>query len=251
MIHRKKRLLVIIVVAGLTVAVILQRGPSKPLEPQVVYAAGKTCPDVVKAALQSVDTGCSSTSRNSLCYGNVQVQVTPQADAPQFTFAKPGDKAPLKNIQTIQLSSLSADANDWGIALMRIQANLPDTAPGQNVTMLLFGNVNITDGSTTAVYPTDEPTIFVSPPAPQPTFTPTSSGKIASTPRATPRPSNTPKPTLTPTITPTPLPTTPPTPPAFKSMQAFYFSSGVGEPSCNEAPEDGILIQAPQGSQRI
>src|SRR5437868_1022689 len=119
-----------VVVAGLAVTIILPHNASQALEPQIVYAAGKTCPDVVKAALQSVDSRCSSTSRNSLCYGNVHVQVTPQADAPQFTFAKPGDKAPLQNIQTIQLSSLSADGNDWGIALMRIQANLSNTSPG-------------------------------------------------------------------------------------------------------------------------
>src|SRR5690606_20836366 len=31
----------------------------------------------------------------------------------------------------------------WGVALMQIQANLPDTLPGQNVTFLLFGDVTI------------------------------------------------------------------------------------------------------------
>jgi hypothetical protein len=168
--------------------------------------------------------------------------VTPQPDAPKFTFAKPGDKTPLKNVETVQLNSLDTDGNQWGIAVMRIQANLPDSAPGQNVTMLLFGNVQISDNALNAIYPTPVPTIVVSPPVAPPTDTPTAGGKASSTPKFTPRPSNTPRPSSTPRNTPTAT-----NAPAFKSMQAFYFSSGVGQPSCDQAPQDGILIQSPKG----
>ena len=38
---------------------------------------------------------------------------------------------------------MNASTGAWGVALMRIQANLPDTLPGQNVTMLIFGDVQI------------------------------------------------------------------------------------------------------------
>ena len=30
-------------------------------------------------------------------------------------------------------------------------------------------------------------------------------------------------------------------------MQAFYFTSGIGDAQCNEAPDSGMLIQTPQG----
>ena len=32
---------------------------------------------------------------------------------------------------------------EWGVSLMQLQANLPDTLPGQNVTVLLFGDVTL------------------------------------------------------------------------------------------------------------
>jgi hypothetical protein len=34
-------------------------------------------------------------------------------------------------------------------------------------------------------------------------------------------------------------------------MQAFYFSSGIGTARCDEAPQDGILIQTPSGAGSI
>jgi hypothetical protein len=45
---------------------------------------------------------------------------------------------------------MDEDAGTWGVAVLQVQANLPDTVPGQNVTMLLFGDVEITDASTDA-----------------------------------------------------------------------------------------------------
>jgi hypothetical protein len=34
-------------------------------------------------------------------------------------------------------------------------------------------------------------------------------------------------------------------------MQAFYFTSGIGNPQCDEAPADGVLIQTPEGAGQI
>jgi len=34
-------------------------------------------------------------------------------------------------------------------------------------------------------------------------------------------------------------------------MQAFYFTSGVGTSNCAEAPQDGILIQTPEGAGKV
>ncbi len=40
-------------------------------------------------------------------------------------------------------------------------------------------------------------------------------------------------------------------PKQFKPMQAFYFQSGVTPPGCDQAPQDGILVQAPRGAGAI
>ena len=37
----------------------------------------------------------------------------------------------------------------------------------------------------------------------------------------------------------------------FKPMQAFYFKTGITQTSCAEAPQDGILIQTPEGAGQI
>jgi hypothetical protein len=48
-------------------------------------------------------------------------------------------------MQSLVLSNMDETVSGWGIALMRLQADLPDTLPGQNVTVLLFGDVEIED----------------------------------------------------------------------------------------------------------
>ena len=37
----------------------------------------------------------------------------------------------------------------------------------------------------------------------------------------------------------------------FTPMQAFYFSTGVTQTNCEQAPQDGILIQTPEGVGQI
>jgi hypothetical protein len=39
--------------------------------------------------------------------------------------------------------------------------------------------------------------------------------------------------------------------PQFGPMQAFYLSTGIGAPACNEMPENGLLIQTPKGVGEI
>ena len=41
------------------------------------------------------------------------------------------------------MSELNEDAGVWGVAVMSLQADIPNTLPGQNVTFILFGDVMI------------------------------------------------------------------------------------------------------------
>src|SRR5262249_54861396 len=114
MVVTRKLFVALVVVSGLITLIAMPRGTDSLLSPQLVQAnADTTCPEVVKSALQRVDQRCASTGRNSLCYGNIRLEITPQGDAPKFTFAKPGDQAQLKNVQSLQLSSLNSDTNEW------------------------------------------------------------------------------------------------------------------------------------------
>jgi hypothetical protein len=110
-------------------------------------AQGESCPAVVIDALDVASQSCADLGRNQVCYGNVVLEGEPKAGVDEFTLAAPGDMVDAALVQRLQLSPLDDQENTWGIALMKLQANLPATLPGQNVTFLLFGDVEITDAS--------------------------------------------------------------------------------------------------------
>lgn len=136
--------------------------------------AQDACPTTVDEAILALNDICFSVGRNQACYGNGDIVAIPQSGV-NINFGVPGDTAIVDDIESMSLSPYDMGVDDWGIALLVLQADLPDTLPGQNVTMLLFGDVSLAnDGG------------------------------------------------------------------------AYYFTSGIGTPSCNQAP-NGVLIQTPEG----
>lgn len=103
------------------------------------------CPQIVKQALTMATNACIDTSRNYACYGNVRLDT--QMRKASTAFESRGDKVALEQVSSLKLSSYNELNREWGIAVMKLQANLPDTLPGQNITVLLFGNVEITDAT--------------------------------------------------------------------------------------------------------
>lgn len=112
------------------------------LAPLLVLAQSD-CPDIVQTALDAADQACASTGRNQACYGNVDLSAQPEPGAKDFTFNKVGDIVDVSNVKSLTLSPMDQADGKWGVALLRLQADLPDTLPGQNVTFLLFGDVEI------------------------------------------------------------------------------------------------------------
>src|SRR5205823_6231693 len=72
-------------------------------------------------------------------------------------------------------------AGTWGLSLLKLQANLPDSLPGQNITFLVYGDTSIENTS--------------------------------------------------------------------GNMRAFYFTTGLSNLNCKEAPPDGILVRSPQHTE--
>lgn len=101
------------------------------------------CPSLVNQALNAADQLCEDTGRNQVCYGNVDLTATPQETVQNFSFEQVGDITDVTDLASLRLSPMDEEAGEWGIALMRLQANIPDTLPGQNVTFVLFGNVQL------------------------------------------------------------------------------------------------------------
>lgn len=145
------------------------------------------CPVIVEQALLSTEEFCSGTQRNQICYGNRLIEFNPLEEVIEQGFSEPGDTVELLSVGSMWLSPMNVTEAVWGVALMRAQASLPDTLPGENVMFILFGDVEL-----------------LTPPEGE-----------------------------------------------SRSVQAFYFRTGIGDAVCVEAPESGILIQTPKGRQQV
>ena len=103
------------------------------------------CPAIVEAALASTGRLCAATGRNQLCYG-ADAAATQQADiGTRFEFAQAGDRVNVAEVESLRLAGLDLDAQTWGVALARLQAGLPPDAPDEGVTLLFFGDVEVTN----------------------------------------------------------------------------------------------------------
>jgi hypothetical protein len=239
------------------------------LAPAQLLAQSGACPDIVAAALDSAEEYCLDKGRNTLCYGNFLGEASPVDGADEFNFNEVGDVVSLNDLSTLTLAPMDVDNGTWGVALMQMQANLPDTLPGQNVTFLIFGDValeNATDGGEVL-----ETTI-------------TTRGRVRSEPNSDnaqnvvgaidantvvvaygrdesgdwarirydfggawvaaevlrDRSMVIDLPIVDVDAAP------PPTP-----MQSFYFTTGIGDKPCAEAPDSGLLIQTPEGARGV
>ncbi|MFN8371972.1 MAG: hypothetical protein U0694_03730 [Anaerolineae bacterium] len=105
----------------------------------VAVAQNDACPALVDQALSSAATACQTLGRNEVCYGYTQVQAFDAEGQTLADFAEVGDIAALQDIKRLVTFSLDTISEVWGIALLSLQANLPDTLPGQNVTIVAFG----------------------------------------------------------------------------------------------------------------
>lgn len=106
-------------------------------------AQSLNCPDIVTQALEAVEIHCMELGRNQACYGNIQLSAEAQPDVENFVFADTGDIAEVGDILSLDLSPMDEASGNWGVAVMSLQADIPNTLPGQNVTFILFGDVEI------------------------------------------------------------------------------------------------------------
>lgn len=110
-----------------------------------------TCPALIEQALGSIGSNCASLGRNSACYGFQDVLATFSDETPPDSFSQPSDRVGLLTLKNIGTSPMNTTLQEWGIALLNLQANLPDTLPGQNVVFMLLGDTEVEN----AVHPDD------------------------------------------------------------------------------------------------
>lgn len=106
-------------------------------------AQPEACPALVSQALEAAGNVCGGIGRNQACYGNSSLSATPRDETISLNFNTAGDLVGVEQIAALQLTAMTEAASEWGVAVMAVQANLPDDLPGQNATIILFGDVNI------------------------------------------------------------------------------------------------------------
>lgn len=166
-----------------------------------------------------------------MCYGNLFLNATQQPSVSNLVFEQPGDVVNVADIQALNMSALDTRKNVWGVALMKLQANVrvaPTTSAGI-ISGLAVDDVFAADGRNTDstwvhirtaggtsgwVYSdllTADGDIDV--------LNVIVAGEIEH---------------------------------VLNPMQAFYFKTGLGgDSTCSEAPISGVLIQTPSGAWRV
>ncbi len=117
-------------------------GPTPEVESLTTTTPALTCEQVVDAALQTVGSACSGLGRNQACYGHPLLQADFR-DGAAARFTASGDRTDLLGLLRLAASPFDQAAAVWGIAVLKAQANLPDTLPGQNVTFLVYGDASL------------------------------------------------------------------------------------------------------------
>ena len=123
-----------------------------------VVAQVSSCPALVEQALIAVGDNCADLDRNSACYGYNQVEATFSQEFPSDHFSQPADRTGLISLDSLVTAPLDLINDRWGVAVMNIQANLPNTVPGQGVIMMLVGDAEIRND-----VPADEANVISNP----------------------------------------------------------------------------------------
>lgn len=226
------------------------------------------CPALVEKALADLGNNCDALDKNNACYGFNRVDATFAEEVPDDFFSQPTDRSPLPALKTIETAPLDEELERWGIAVMNVQANVPNTLPGQSVVFMLMGDVQLEN----AVSPEDELNL-----GPTVDITPNVRANIRSNPSlnanivggvnaGTQLTADATSPDQNwfrvmyetgpgwinrgvlgslPDISTLPVITQESRTP----MQSFYFTTGFGTPACNEAPPSVLVVQGPENVQ--
>ncbi len=222
------------------------------------------CPAIVQQALATMSDNCDTMNRNTACYGYTLVNASFTEEVGETFFTTPTDRAGIRQLATLTTTGMDVEAGLWGVAVLNVQANVPNTIPGQSARFILMGDAEIED----AVNPSDA---FI--PVNPLTVTTLDRINVRSAPGLTANvigvttPAETlPADAVDATETwlrvvrdgfigwvsrdvvesGTPLDALPViTSQTRQPMQSFYLRTGIGQPACEQAPPDSILVQGP------
>lgn len=105
-----------------------------------ILAQDTSCNDLVKRAFSAIGENCNALDRNTVCYGYNRVAAEFSEKVADDYFTAPADRVSLTTLEMLRTSALDETEDEWGIAVMNLLANMPETLPGQSVTFILLGD---------------------------------------------------------------------------------------------------------------
>jgi len=118
----------------------------RPLGNAGPTASNVPCELLIQKAIEASGQACNSTDSNTACYGNqtIVAELVPGANS---AFSQLGDIVNIDELLRLAAAPLNVDKQEWGVVIMKLLANLPNSLPGETVTMIVFGNTNFTKDS--------------------------------------------------------------------------------------------------------
>ncbi|MFZ4816967.1 MAG: hypothetical protein ACOYL5_20695, partial [Phototrophicaceae bacterium] len=107
------------------------------------YGQSDTCPALVDQAITVANQNCESLGRNQACYGYQTISAAFYEPVDAETFNEPTDIVDLTALRQIITLPANPETGEVGVAIMKLQAMLPNTLPGQNVVFVMLGDVEL------------------------------------------------------------------------------------------------------------
>jgi len=124
-------------------------------------AQDAACEPLIQAAFETLNASCGGLAANAACFGSSASAIF--ADGADEGFSQPGDQVPLSSIQSIHTQPLNTDAEEWGLALLNVHANVPLALSEQGLKYILIGDVEVENGVDAASAFTPVPSLTVTP----------------------------------------------------------------------------------------
>jgi SH3 domain-containing protein len=126
-----------------------------------LLAQSTTCETLIHQAFQTLGQTCGDAGGNSACFGHSASATFAAGET--GTFAKPGDKLDLSSVQSILTLPLDTTAEQWGLALLNVPANVPLALSETGLKYILIGDTQVENAVAPENAFTPAPSITVTP----------------------------------------------------------------------------------------
>jgi hypothetical protein len=103
-----------------------------------VAAQTDSCETLLRA-IETIGENCAEITRNQVCYANHRVDARFYEEL-EDSFSDVSDVVDILKLESLSTSASSIE--EWGVAVLNVQANLPYTLPGQSVIVIMMGETN-------------------------------------------------------------------------------------------------------------